>query len=165
MKLLATKRQIEDHIDVVSSYIYNDYAHRDFTALIVLKGGIPFGMDLLKKSGLDCQIEYVTISSYYNNKRSDKVKIDNLNLEKFTNKPVLIIDDILDTGHTLNTLRNLVCKVTHDIKICCLLDKPSKHQVEVKLDYYSIKIPDYFVYGYGMDKNGLYRNLEEIYYD
>jgi hypoxanthine phosphoribosyltransferase len=169
VKVLVTGEDIFNHVCLTSYLIKKDYENKPFTALVVLKGAVPFATDLLLcvSDSVQCEIEYISVNSYGDTDISfGSVETEDFVFSKFKDKPILIIDDIIDTGKTINHLINEISQYTSDIRACCLLSKPSRRQIsEDILDYSAIEIPDVFVYGYGMDKKGLYRNYPEICYD
>lgn len=169
MKILVPGEDIFTHICSISYLVKKDYENKPFTALVVLKGAVPFATDLLLNLGesVQCEVEYISVSSYGDSDISiGHVETEDFDFSKLKGKSVLIIDDIIDTGNTMNYLIDEISQYTSDIKACCLLSKTARRQIsEDILDYPAIEIPDVFVYGYGMDKEGLYRNYPEICYD
>jgi hypoxanthine phosphoribosyltransferase len=163
--LLVSETEIKSHILEVANLINKDYKDKEITALVILKGGAWFAIDLLKYVTAPCEIEFIQASSYGNNTKSEDVVVfSHFDLEILRQKDVLIIDDILDTGYTISLLLKRVSEIVRSVKACCLLDKISRREVPVALDYPSIVVPNVWTFGYGMDSKGKFRNLPEIRY-
>lgn len=165
MKTLLTESQIQSHVLRIAHKIDADYYGKTLTALVLLKGGFVFAADLLRHVTVPVKVEFMEVSSYSNDHTGHDVVFTFFDWAKIFNEDVLIIDDILDTGNTLFTITQKVKEsATKSYKTCCLLRKPGKCIFAVDLDYPAIKIPNFFVFGYGMDDKGLKRNLKEIRY-
>jgi len=145
--------------------ISRDYAGQDLLLVCVLKGGVLFLSDLTRAIRLPHALDFMAISSYGGARTETsgvvRILMDlNASIEK---RNVLIIEDIVDTGRTLSYItQNLRTRAPASLKICTLLNKPSRREVEVKLDYVGFDVPNEFVVGYGLDFDELYRNLPFI---
>ena len=130
----------------------------------VLKGGFIFLADLARKIDMDLTIEFISVSSYGSSTESSGVVriIKDIDTD-VTGKHVLIVEDLIDTGLTLNYLKGLFnSKGCASVKLAAIMDKPDRRKVDLKVDYSGIVIPDEFVVGYGLDWAGKYRNLPEV---
>ncbi len=129
-----------------------------------LKGSIMFFSDIVREIKIPCEIDFMTVSSYNSNTvSSGEIKILKDLTENINGRHVLIIEDIIDTGLTLYNLKKMLSsRNPESLKICTLLDKPSRRIADIKGDYCGFVIPDKFVVGYGMDLNEKYRNLPFI---
>jgi len=174
-RILITEEQIKEAVVRIAGEITRDHQNSDKELLLVciLKGSLPFAADLLKEIRLPCILDFMKVSSYGSGTVSTgqiKVKYD-LSYETLENYDVVVVEDIIDTGHTLsNLLVHLKNRHAHSVKLCALVDKPDRRLIDVKVDYRGYTIPDEFVIGYGLDYDEKYRNLpyigvlkEEIY--
>jgi hypoxanthine phosphoribosyltransferase len=130
----------------------------------VLQGAIPFVADLMRAVALDLTVDFVRTSSYGSGTTSSgSVRlVTDLSID-ITDRHVLIVDDIVDTGHTLAALkRTLQARGPRSVRTCVLLDKTGRRETEVSIDYVGFTIPNVFVVGYGLDYDGLYRNLPYV---
>lgn len=151
-------------ISEMGEEITRDYQGKDLVVIGILKGAVMFLADLVKQIKLPLTIDFMAVSSYGRSTHSSGVVriLKDLD-EEIEGKDVLIVEDIVDTGLTLNYLAdNLLSRNPKSLKICCCLDKPSKRQTPVKVDYVGFVIPDKFVVGYGLDYAEKYRNLSYI---
>lgn len=166
-KVLITEQQISDAVKRIAAQITEDHKDSDKKLLIVciLKGSLPFTADLLKEIRIPCTLDFMKVSSYGSGTTSSgQVKIQcDLSVETLEDYDVVVVEDIIDTGHTLsNLLIHLRNRNAHSVKLCALLNKPDRRVVDVKVDYCGYTIPDEFVIGYGLDYNEFYRNLPYI---
>jgi hypoxanthine phosphoribosyltransferase len=163
---LIDSDKLQQRIREVSKQISTDYAAVPNLHLIcVLKGGIMFLTDLMRHLEVPHTIDFMAISSYDPGAResSGRVRIDMDLKHDIANKNVLIVEDIIDSGHTMKYILDLLAtRQPASIKICALLSKPSRRQVEIPIDYLGFEIPDKFVFGYGLDLDELFRNLPFI---
>ena len=162
--VLLTEQEINDRVKEIAAQISNDYRDGDLVVITVLKGAAPFACDLMKNIDCYLRIDFLVASSYGSGiSTSGAVKIVkdiDINIE---GKDVLIIDDILDTGITLNYIKDLFAtRLPKTLKVCVLLDKPERRIADITPDYCGFSIPNEFVVGYGLDFNQLYRNLPFI---
>lgn len=168
VKILIEKEQVKKRIIELAERISKDYNGEDITIICVLKGAAYFALDLSKKiKNSDIIMDFVKISSYGNNQRETTGKINfKLDIsENIEGKNVIIIEDIIDSGITLNYLYNYLNeKNPKTLKICVLLDKKERRVKPIKVDYVGFEIENKFVLGYGLDYDEKYRNLEYIGY-
>ena len=168
VKILIEKEQVEKRIIELAEQISKDYNGEDITIICVLKGAAYFAIDLSKKiKNSDVIMDFVKISSYGNNQRETTGKINfKLDIsENIEGKNVIIVEDIIDSGITLNYLYNYLNeKNPKTLKICVLLDKKERRVKPIKVDYTGFEIENKFVLGYGLDYDEKYRNLEYIGY-
>ena len=164
IETLITTSAISKRLDELAEEIMKDYAGKTIDMVCVLKGGVIFMVDLARRINLPVKISFMSVSSYgKGTKSSGSIKIL-LDLdESIEGKDVIIIEDIIDSGRTLNLLQEfLINRNPNSLKICTLLDKPSRREVKVGVDYTGFTIPDEFVVGYGLDYDQKYRNLNYI---
>lgn len=161
-EVLVTEDQLKRRIAELGEEISRDYAGEDLLLVCVLRGGVMFLTDLMRQLSVPHMIDFMALSSYGVGKResSGQVRITmDLNMDIF-GKHVLIVEDIVDSGHTMASLLE-VLETRHPktLKICTLLDKASRREVDIKLDYVGFNIDDKFVFGYGLDLDEFYRDL------
>jgi hypoxanthine phosphoribosyltransferase len=164
-EVLLTEAQIEARVAELGRQISADYAGRELTLVSVLKGSLPFMADLMRRIDLPLRIDLMEVSSYggTSTESSGLVRILKDLSAPIDGRDVLIVEDIIDTGLTLNYLiRYLKGKNPNSIKVCSLLDKPARRLVEIPIDYVGFEIPDAFVVGYGLDFGEVYRNLRFV---
>lgn len=161
---MISEGDLQVRIREVAKEIEKDYKGKDLICVGLLKGSIMFMADLLKNVELDLAMDFMKVSSYHGGTDSTGVvKILKDVDEDLTGKDVLIIEDIIDTGLTLNSVKKfLMSKQPKSLKVCSLLDKPSRRKVDMSGEYIGFEIPDEFVVGYGLDYDELYRNLPYI---
>ncbi len=166
VKTLIGKEKIKQRIDEIANQISKDYNGEDITIICVLKGAAYFALDLSKKiKKSDVIMDFVKVSSYGKNQRETTGNINfKLDIsENIEGKNVIIVEDIIDSGITLNYLYNyLKEKNPKTLKICVLLDKKERRVKPIKVDYTGFEIDNKFVLGYGLDYDEKYRNLEYI---
>ncbi len=164
-KVLITREQLQTRIAELGAAISRDYAGQDLLLVCVLKGGVLFLTDLVRAIDIGLAFDFMAISSYGGTRVETsgvvRILMDlNSNIE---NRNVLIVEDIIDTGRTLQYIvENLRTRNPASLRICTLLNKPSRREVKVALDYVGFDIPNEFVVGYGLDYNELYRNLDFV---
>ena len=164
-EILLTEAQIQARVAELGAQISTDYAGRRLTLVSVLKGSLPFMADLMRSITLPLRIDLMEVSSYggATTESSGLVRILKDLSASIEGEEVLICEDIIDTGLTLNYLiRYLGGKKPASLRICTLLDKPARRLVEIPVDYTGFTIPDQFVVGYGLDYGELYRNLRFV---
>lgn len=159
-----TEQEIRQQVQRVAAEITRDYEDRQPVFLAVLNGSFVFAADLLREIDLPCEISFVKLASYEGTATTGNVReIIGMNTD-ITGRPVIIVEDIVDTGltmaHMLDTLKG---HNPQSIDICTLLLKPSKLQVKLDIKYCCKEIPDDFVVGYGLDYDGFGRNTKDIY--
>lgn len=164
-EILISEEEIKAKLKELGEKITRDYRDSDNILLVgVLKGAVLFIADLIRHIDLPLEVDFMAVSSYGASTESSGVVRILKDLEQnIQGKNILIVEDIIDSGLTLSYLYNLLkSRNPADIKICTLLDKPSRRKVDIKVDYLGFEIPDYFVVGYGLDYNEKYRNLPFI---
>ncbi len=164
-EVLLSEEQIAAKVAEMGARISADYDGRELTLVSVLKGSLPFMADLMRRITLPLRIDLMEVSSYggATTESSGLVRILKDLSAPIEGRDVLLVEDIIDTGLTLNYLmRYLRGKNPRSIKICTLLDKPARRLVEIPLDYVGFEIPDAFVVGYGLDFGEVYRNLRFV---
>jgi hypoxanthine phosphoribosyltransferase len=164
-EVLLTEDQIQSKIVELGRQISEDYGDRRLTLVSVLKGSLPFMADLMRSISIPVRIDLMEVSSYGGTatESSGLVRILKDLSATIEGEEVLIVEDIIDTGLTLNyLLRYLRGKNPATLRICALLDKPARRLVEIPIDYTGFTIPDEFVVGYGLDFGEFYRNLPFI---
>ena len=155
---------IEEKVDLIANQINRDYADKNPLFIAVLNGAFMFAADLFKRLTIDAEISFIKLASYRGTKSSGHV-ITAIGLDaELYGRNVVILEDIVDTGKTLNEfLPQLYHQQPASLKIVALLYKPEAVIYPVKVDYIGFSIPNKFVVGYGLDYNGLGRNINEIY--
>jgi len=165
-QILLTPEQIATRVQELGVAISEDYAGKELMLICILKGANIFLADLVRQITVPVSYDFVAVSSYgADTKSSGVVRILKDLDESAESKHVLVVEDIVDTGLTLRLsyiLENLRSRRAASVKVCTLLDKPSRRRVDVPVDYYGFKVEDKFVVGYGMDYQGKYRNLPYI---
>jgi len=160
---LFTPEQVSARVSELGKQISADYAGQDLVLVGILKGAFVFLADLIRAISIPLEVDFVAVSSYGDSTRtSGVVRIIKDLEESVEGKHVLIVEDIIDTGLTLKLsylVDNLIRRKAAGVKICTLLDKPSRRKTDISADYVGFVIPDKFVIGYGLDYDGLYRNL------
>jgi len=163
-RILITSEEIGARVRELGQQITNDYAGQDILMIGVLRGAVIFMSDLARAIKRPINIDFMAISSYGTSTSSSGVVriLKDLD-EAVEGRHILIIEDIIDSGLTLNYLvENLKSRKPASVRICTLLSKPDRRKVDVQVDYNGFIIPDYFVVGYGLDYAGKYRNLPFI---
>lgn len=164
MRKLIDEQKIENRVKGLGAQITADYIDKDLVVIGILKGAVLFMADLIKKIDVPLSIDFMAVSSYGKSTRSSGIVriLKDLD-EEIEGKDVLIVEDIVDTGLTLKFLaENILSRNPKSLKVCCLLDKPSRRKVAVNVDYVGFEIPDEFVVGYGLDYGQKYRNIPFI---
>lgn len=163
-EILVSYDEIQKRVKELGQQITQDYKGKDLMLIGVLKGAFVFLGDLIKNIEIPLTIDFMAVSSYGNSTESSGVVRILKDLEgSIEGKDILIVEDIIDTGLTLNYLvNNLKSRGANSVKICTLLDKPERRLIEVELAYKGFDIPDEFVVGYGIDFAEGYRNLPDI---
>lgn len=163
--VLISEKEIYNRILEIADRINKDYEGEELTLICVLKGGVMFMCDLAKRLNLNVRLDFMSVSSYGSQtKSSGVVKIIKDLDDSIDGKNVLVVEDIIDSGNTLSYLMDILKKRgPKSIKLCTLLDKPSRREKkDVFVDYVCFEIEDKFVVGYGLDYDQRYRNLPYI---
>ena len=162
--ILISQEKLENIVKSLAKQIEKDYNGKEFIMVGLLKGSIVFMAELMTKINLDFDIDFMVASSYGGGTESSgKVKIlKDLGIDP-KDKYILIVEDIVDSGNTLNfVINHLMTRGAADVKVCTLCDKPSRRKVPLTPDYCGAEIPDEFIVGYGLDYDEKYRNLPYI---
>lgn len=164
IRVLVSEEDVTKRIKEIGAQISKDYEGKEVHVICVLKGGVFFMCDLAKRISVPVSMDFMSVSSYGNEKQSSGVvKIVKDLDESLDGKDVIIVEDIIDSGRTLSYLVEILKKRNpNSLKICTLLDKPERRVSDVKVDYVGFNIPDEFVVGYGLDYMQKYRNLPFI---
>jgi len=164
ISVLVSREEIKKKTEELGKKISQDYEGKDLLLVGVLKGGFMFLADLCRALTIDVSVDFISVSSYGNSTVSSGVVriLKDIDYD-ITGKHVLIVEDLIDTGLTLTYLKDLfMAKHCASVKICTILDKPSRRKVPLEIDYQGIVIPDKFVIGYGLDYAEKYRNLPDL---
>ena len=169
VSVLIPEDKVEERISQLAEEISRDYAGKTVHLIGILKGSVFFVCELAKRLTIPVTMDFMSVSSYGSGTRSTGVVklIKDLD-DSIMDKDVLVVEDIIDSGHTLSyLLKNLQSRKPASIKLCTLLDKPDRRECEVYVDYQGFdyqgfQIPDEFVIGYGLDYDQRYRNLPYI---
>jgi hypoxanthine phosphoribosyltransferase len=163
-EVLISQAEIEKRVDDLGEKITNDYRDSDKLLLLgLLRGSVMFITDLMRKIHRPLTMDFMSVSSYTGSETSGFIRIDSDHKTNIRGWDVILIDDIVDSGYTVHTIQKLlVDRHPRSLKVCALLDKVSKHKVDIKLDYCGFEIPDHFVVGYGLDIDEKGRNLPYI---
>lgn len=163
-KVLISESDVKDRVKAIAREISEDYKGKTVTLICILSGASIFFADLVRELDLDLRFEFMSVSSYgAGTVSSGEVKILKDVNHPIAGKDVIIVEDIIDSGCTLSYLKRVLeQRAPASIKICTILDKPSRRKVEFKGDYVGFEIPDEFVIGYGLDYDGKYRNLKDV---
>lgn len=161
-EVLLTEQQIKDRIAELGRELSEEYAGKNPVIVGVLKGVVVFYADMIRQLTVPCQLDFMWISSYSGTESTGKMKVRQDLSADIKGRHVLILEDIFDTGNSLDfTHKYLSSKEPASLKICTLLDKPERRNpaVTLKADWVGFTIPNEFVVGYGLDYNEYYRNL------
>ncbi len=163
-QVLISETDLQHRIGELAAAIERDYEHSErLVAVGVLKGSVFFLVDLLKKITMPLQVDFFQTSSYGEGTSPGEVRIRKDIDLSVRGADVLLIEDIVDTGYTLRTILDLLrFRGAKSVKLCALLDKVERREVEVPIDYRGFEIEDHFVVGYGLDLADYYRNLPYI---
>ncbi|KAF0112047.1 MAG: Uncharacterized protein FD147_561 [Chloroflexi bacterium] len=163
-KVIVSEEEIRDRVEVLGRQIAADYHDsRNLLLLGLLRGSVVFITDLMRHIHLPMTMDFMSVSSYSGSESSGFVRIDSDHKTNIQGWDVILVDDIIDTGYTVHTVSKLLLdRKPRSLKVCALLDKEERHKVDIKIDYYGFKIPDYFVVGYGLDIDEKGRNLPYI---
>lgn len=164
IKVLISEEKIRDRINELAYQISKDYEGQSVHLICILKGSVFFSCDLAKKISIPVTMDFMSVSSYGDEKvSSGRVRIVKDLDESIQDRHVIIIEDIIDSGRTLAYLKELLSsRAPESLNICTLLDKPDRRVTEVDVKYIGFEIPDEFVVGYGLDYQQNYRNLPYV---
>lgn len=163
-RILISDGEIAARVTELGAAIRRDYAGRVPLVVGVLKGAVVFVADLIRAIPLPVSLDFMAVASYGSGSRSSGVVRLSSDLSvSIEGRDVIIVEDIIDSGRTISYLRrNLATRHPRSLALCVLLDKVARREVEVTVDYVGFVIPDEFVVGYGLDLDGLHRNLRHI---
>ena len=163
-KVLVTRDEIESKTVELAAKISKDYKGKNLLLVGVLKGGFVFLADLMRKIDIQCEVDFIMVSSYgASTKTTGVVKIIKDIDSDISGRDILVVEDLVDTGLTLKHLVELLkTRNPGSIKICAILDKPSRRLVDIEVEYAGIRIPDEYVVGYGLDYANKYRHLPDV---
>ncbi len=164
-EILLSQEQIQSRIKELGEILSAEYADKNPVIVGVLKGVVVFYADMIRQMSIPCQMDFMWISSYAGTDSTGKMQVKRDVSVDIKGRHVLILEDIFDTGRSLNfTYKHLMSKEPASVKICTLLDKPSRRdpQVVLNADYVGFEVPNMFVVGYGLDYNEHYRNLPYV---
>ncbi len=162
-EILITEEEIGKRVKEIALRISKDYKGRRPVFVGVLKGCILFLSDILKNIDIDCSVDFIGLSSYSGTDSTGVVRTVLDLKENIENKDVIIVEDIVDSGLTMDYLtHNFKTRRPKSLKICTMLDKPAARKVNIPVKYAGFNIPEKFVVGYGLDYNDIYRNLPYI---
>lgn len=164
-KVLFSREEINKRVKELGKIIEEDYSDKDLLVISLLRGSFIFAADLVREINTKLEIDFLTTTSYeHGEKSSGKVKFLNEVRAKIKDRDVLIVDDIIDSG---NTMKSVVEKIKEkdpkSVKVCVLLDKPERREVEFTADYVGFEIPDVFIVGCGLNFEDHYRNIPYIF--
>ena len=162
-RVLISQVEIEKNVQKIGAQISADYAGKEPIFVGVLKGCFIFIADLMRHVTVNCSMDFMAVSSYRGTTSTGAVKINKDLNEDIEGRHLILVEDILDSGITLNYLKNyLAVRRPASIKIVTLMDKPARRKADIYADYSCFEVPDAFVVGYGLDYNERYRNLPYI---
>ena len=164
-KVLFSEEEIRDRVVKMGHEISGEYRGKDLVVVSLLRGSFIFTADLVRNLDIPVEIDFMTTSSYDDKKvSSGKVNIVQDIRTDIKGKNVLIVDDIVDSGNTMEkVIEYLKIKEPESIKVAVMLDKPSRRQVELNPDFVGFTIPDLFIVGYGLNYGDYYRNIPNIF--
>ena len=162
--VLISKEELAKRVAELGEEITRDYEGKDLLIVCILKGSALFYADLVRAIDLPIKLDFMAISSYgAGTKSSGEVRMIKDLSTKIEGMDVILVEDIIDSGYTINYLKNLLFQRNPaSLKICTLLDKPERREVEIEGDYVGFEIPNEFVIGYGLDYAQKYRNIPEV---
>ena len=159
-KVLITEEEIKEICKRLGKQISEDYKDKNLVLVSVLKGGVVFLSDLMREITCDCEIDFMSVSSYSGTKTTGVVKFKKDMDVDPDGRDILIVEDILDSGITLSYLKKVLeGRNAASVKVCTFLDKPANRQADIVADYTGAEVPDDFIIGYGLDYNEKYSNL------
>jgi hypoxanthine phosphoribosyltransferase len=163
-EVLFTSQEIDERVSNLGEQITRDYASSENLLLLgLLRGSVVFITDLMRTVHRPMTMDFMSVSSYSGSESSGWVRIDSDHKTSIAGWDVILVDDIVDSGITLYTVKKLLQdRRPRSLRTCALLDKPDRHKIDVPIDYLGFSIPDYFVVGYGLDIDERGRNLPYI---
>lgn len=165
IKVLITEQEIASRTRELAEQIQRDYNNEEIVIVCILKGATFFAVELAKRIDSDTIIDFMKVSSYEGTESTGKINFTLDISEDITDKNVLIVEDIVDTGRTLAYVKKyLESKNPKNVKICTMLNKKERRVIDLNPEYVAFDIPDKFVIGYGLDYDEKYRNLPYVGY-
>jgi hypoxanthine phosphoribosyltransferase len=163
-EVLVTTEDLERRVAELGAEISRDYADRDLLLIGVLKGAVPFLADLMRELTIDCEVDFMAVSSYGSATDSSGVVRILKDLDAaIEGRDVLLVEDIIDSGLTLHyLLKNLHARNPASLEVCALLEKPERRRVDLPIRYTGFEIPNRFAIGYGLDHLQRFRNLRYV---
>lgn len=162
-KVILTKEQISEKVCEIGKQISKDYAGKELLIVVILKGAAIFAADLFRSISIPCIIDYMSVSSYDGTETTGNVKIIKDLDYNIEDKDILIVEDIIDSGITLDYLCRLFkIRGAKNVKIATFLDKKVGRKIDVPVDYIGFSVLDEFLVGYGLDYNEKYRNIPYV---
>ena len=163
-KILVSEEQIANRCKELGRQLDHDYADKHNVLFVgILKGSVPFMAELIKRVSIDIEIDFMAVSSYSGTESLGDIKIIKDLEQSIQGRDLILVEDIVDTGVTIDSLKALLYnKGANDVKVVTLLDKPSRRQVDIKADYIGFEVENEFVVGFGLDYNQRYRNLPYV---
>lgn len=164
-KILFSKDDIQKRVDELGRELSEEYRGKDPLVISLLRGSFIFAADLVRSMDIKLEIDFLTTASYGNEETfSGSVKFLSKLRSEVEGRDVIIVDDIIDTGHTMKAVIEKIKESNpKSVKSCVVLDKPSRREVELKPDYVAFEIPDVFIVGYGLNYGDYCRNVPYIY--
>ncbi len=164
LKKIITEKEIADRVDVLATQINCDYGGEGLVVMCVLSGSVIFLADLIRRLNMPLTLDMISVTSYSGDATApSRLKFLKMFSEDVRDRHVLVLDDICDTGATLDEImRRVSAMKPKSVRSCVLLDKPTRRVREVEPDYIAFEVPDKFVVGYGLDFNGRFRNLPYV---
>lgn len=165
LSVLIEEEKLQHRIEELGAEISADYENQDLHLVCILRGGVMFLSDLMRRISVPHTIDFMAISSYGSGVRasSGQVRLTMDLKDNIMGRNVLLVEDIIDSGHTISSVLALLqTREPASLKVCTLLDKASRREVDVPIDYCGFVIPDEFVFGYGLDLDEYYRDLPFI---
>jgi hypoxanthine phosphoribosyltransferase len=164
-EIIVSEDDLQKRIAEIGSEISQDYSGKDLHLVCILRGGIMFLSDLVRHISIPVTIDFMAVSSYgkANRTTTGQVRISYDLKDDISNRNVMLVEDIVDSGYTIRSVLELLeTRHPKTLKVCTLLDKPERREVEVPIDYCGFTIPNKFVFGYGLDIDEYFRNLPFI---
>ena len=164
VRVMISEEEIAKRLDEIAEEINNDYKGESVILIGVLKGSFMFLSDLAKRIKLDAEVYFIEASSYGSGTQTTGVVKIAKDVDRDLNgENIIIVEDIIDTGITMDKVTQLLrARGAKSVKLCACLSKPSRRRVDIKIDYLGFEVPDEFVIGYGLDADEKYRNLPYI---
>ncbi len=164
-RTLYSREDISTRVKELGEIISKEYKDKDLLIISLLRGSFIFASDLVRELSIPVEIDFMTTASYgHDEVSSGKVEIVHDIRTEVEGKDILIVDDIIDSGYTLNKVKEILSsKNPNSVKICVMLDKPSRRKIDIDPDFVGFSIPDVFIVGYGLNYGDHYRNIPYIF--